>query len=583
MNCILNSYLFLYFTAKPILKEETTLCNPNPCGVNSECFVKGNSYSCKCIRDYIGNPFEECRPECVENSQCLANKACINSKCLDPCATSPCGIDSECYVNNHIPVCVCIKGYTGDAFKQCTGITVRENDCDGNICGPNAQCKIVNGRGICECLSGFFGDPYNIGCKPECVISSDCPKNKLCLKSKCVDPCEDGRLCGYGARCTTVSHNPICSCPPSTEGNPFIECHPREKEIQSNPCYPSPCSENGICKLHNGNPICIYPECITNEDCASNLACLNKKCNNPCESGAVCGVNSICETVNHNAICICPNGYTGSPYVICEKKETGVIIEKPECTIDNDCPNHRACVINKCIDPCSQSNICARNAHCTVQNHRPLCNCNEGYGGNAQISCYKIECQSDSECPLNKACVNEECINPCIYTKCGENAICRTDYHKSRCYCNDEFFGNPLVRCSAKGCTSNNDCDYNLACINKKCQDPCVECGQGAECTVNNHISRCQCPIGYEGDPKSGCITKKIDEKPECVQDKDCSSKLACITGVCTNPCNLHDYCGRNSKCNVVDTLPVRTMVCECLPGFTNTEKGCEKGLYLFS
>lgn len=543
--------------------------------MNSECQVRGNTHSCSCVRDYIGNPFEGCRPECVENSECLSNKACIKFKCINPCVGA-CGLNAECYVKNHIPVCTCMQGYTGDSFRQCTPVTVvalPKNDCDDSICGPNSQCRILNGRGVCECLHGYFGDPNGAGCKPECVISSDCQKNRICLRSKCIDPCEG--TCGYGAQCTTVNHNPICSCPPLTEGNPFIECHARKKDKPSNPCYPSPCSENGICKIHNNNAICIYPECVTNEDCESNSACLNKKCSNPCINA--CGLNSVCETVNHNPVCICPKGFYGSPFIACKRQSEEIPHVKPECILDSECSNDKACVANKCMNPCLQSNICSQNAQCRVQNHRPLCVCNEGFAGNAHISCFRIGCQSDSECPNNKACINEECINPCTYTKCGENTNCSPEYHKGRCYCKDEYFGNPLVKCLPRGCRSNDECDYNLACVNSQCRDPC-DCGQGAECRVNNHIAHCQCPDGYEGNPRTACIQRKIEYKPKCSQDEDCSTKLACISAECKNPCSLRDYCGKNSNCKVIDTLPVRTMICECLPGFINSENGCVKG-----
>merc|ERR1719305_927672 len=36
----------------------------------------------------------------------------------------------------------------------------------------------------------------------------------------------------------------------------------------------------------------------------------------------------------------------------------------------------------------------------------------------------------------------------------------------------------------------------------------------------------------------------------------------------CINPCSVADPCGRNAKCQVLDTLPVRTMVCVCITGY---------------
>ena len=48
----------------------------------------------------------------------------------------------------------------------------------------------------------------------------------------------------------------------------------------------------------------------------------------------------------------------------------------------------------------------------------------------------------------------------------------------------------------------------------------------------------------------------------------DCPSKTACIRGQCLNPCTLADPCGLNAECQVLDTLPVRTMTCVCFPGY---------------
>ena len=46
-----------------------------------------------------------------------------------------------------------------------------------------------------------------------------------------------------------------------------------------------------------------------------------------------------------------------------------------------------------------------------------------------------------------------------------------------------------------------------LACINKKCVDPCLgSCGKQAICKVVNHIAMCICIEKYTGDPFTECI-----------------------------------------------------------------------------
>lgn len=363
-------------------------CYPSPCGNNARCRVDNEHAICECVRDYHGNPYEGCRPECTGNSDCPMSKACIRNKCQDPCP-GVCGVEALCTVSNHIPICSCPQGTTGDAFRQCVIVVERQepvghqDPCYPTPCGVNTICRNVANAAVCECIPGYFGSPTGAGCHPECVISSDCPRTKACVNNKCVDPCPD--VCGYGATCKTVNHSPICSCPSQTAGDPFVECRPSER---SNPCVPSPCGPNGICRVVNSAAVCTYPECITNDDCSTDRSCFNQKCSDPCINA--CGVNAICNAINHQPICSCPPGYFGSPYVQCSlPKDEPIPPPRPECESDSDCSNDKACINEKCRNPCIDRNICAENAVCHVQAHRPLCVCNEGYTGNAQYACHE--------------------------------------------------------------------------------------------------------------------------------------------------------------------------------------------------
>lgn len=101
----------------PISVEVTQPCLPSPCGPNSECRVINNGPSCQCLSTYIGSP-PNCRPECIINSDCPSNRACIRQKCTDPCLGS-CGVGTQCSVINHVPMCICLQEYTGDPFTNC--------------------------------------------------------------------------------------------------------------------------------------------------------------------------------------------------------------------------------------------------------------------------------------------------------------------------------------------------------------------------------------------------------------------------------------------------------------------------------
>lgn len=97
---------------------EDDLCNPSPCGANAEC----DEGKCRCIPEFLGDPYSGCRPECVQSSDCERDKACINNKCKDPCPGT-CAPTATCNVVNHIPMCSCPDRTTGNAFLECRPIT----------------------------------------------------------------------------------------------------------------------------------------------------------------------------------------------------------------------------------------------------------------------------------------------------------------------------------------------------------------------------------------------------------------------------------------------------------------------------
>lgn len=144
---------------------------------------------------------------------------------MDPCP-GRCGLNAECRVVSHAVQCVCLIGYSGDPFVQCNAPI--ENDvvevltpCNPSPCGPNAECKERNGAGSCKCLPDYYGNPYE-GCRPECIMNSDCPSNKACQQQKCQDPCPG--TCGQNAICQVVNHLPTCNCVVGYSGDPYRLC-----------------------------------------------------------------------------------------------------------------------------------------------------------------------------------------------------------------------------------------------------------------------------------------------------------------------------------------------------------------------
>jgi hypothetical protein len=70
------------------------------------------------VEGYHGDPNLGCRPECIYNSDCPSDKGCQQNKCVNPCINT-CGINANCVVLNHIPMCTCIGGMIGNAFIEC--------------------------------------------------------------------------------------------------------------------------------------------------------------------------------------------------------------------------------------------------------------------------------------------------------------------------------------------------------------------------------------------------------------------------------------------------------------------------------
>ena len=101
--------------------EILTPCSPSPCGSNAICRELNGVGACTCAPEYVGNPYEGCRPECVLSSDCPSHLDCIRSKCQDPCPGT-CGQNADCQVINHLPTCTCLSMYTGDPFRHCSPV-----------------------------------------------------------------------------------------------------------------------------------------------------------------------------------------------------------------------------------------------------------------------------------------------------------------------------------------------------------------------------------------------------------------------------------------------------------------------------
>lgn len=182
--------------------------------------------------------------------------------------------------------------------------------------------------------------------------------------------------------------------------------------------------------------------------------------------------------------------------------------------------------------------------------------------GDPYVRCERPDCVVDEECPSWLACIDQECEDPC---NCGPNADCRVVNHRPQCLCRPGYEGNGFVECTLSeylagrpliviGCFLRDFSSLQIiSCHCLFCLDPERSCRPWFSLTILLSL-----PPGPVGEPSF----------KECQTDGDCPSKMACFDGRCDDPCLVVKPCGVNAKCEVIDTLPYRTMTCECLPGF---------------
>lgn len=257
VNVLIGHETTFQFCIIAVIKEYVNPCQPSPCGPNSQCRELNEQAVCSCLPEYVGVP-PSCRPECTSSSECPSELACVNQKCQDPCP-GVCGHLAECKVRNHVPLCSCQIGYTGDPFTRCYPLPRKSQSnsksiisegfasfnlapppikmleplrdpCVPSPCGLNAQCRHVNGQASCSCLPQFLGAPPN--CRPECSTNAECPLNMTCINMHCVDPCPGS--CAYNALCSVQNHIPSCYCPEGYIGDPFTSCQlaPKRKNFR---------------------------------------------------------------------------------------------------------------------------------------------------------------------------------------------------------------------------------------------------------------------------------------------------------------------------------------------------------------
>jgi len=161
------------------------LCEPSPCGHNTDCRVQNERPVCTCKVGYQGNPLSGCRHECESDYECSASQTCRDYRC--------------------------------------------QSACSPGACGEGAICEAIGHRASCKCPQHYLGDART-RCYPECTQQSECPNHQSCVNLRCTDPCAGA--CGINADCRATNHKAVCSCPKHMTGDPFTRCRPFEKGMK---------------------------------------------------------------------------------------------------------------------------------------------------------------------------------------------------------------------------------------------------------------------------------------------------------------------------------------------------------------
>lgn len=262
-----------------------------------------------------------------------------------------------------------------------------------------------------------------------------------------------------------------------------------------------------------------------------------------------------------------------------------------ECSNDLECPNEKACIDLKCIDPCTLRGACGINALCKTVLHRPRCSCPQCYVGMANTICHpdsrcdstqprpstnEFNCSGDEDCPTTLACNAQtgDCYNPCKNPtfSCRQNKKCEVQNHKAKCVCKNGFVVNEHGEISCANdnseCSNDNECTSNTACIEGRCQSPCTAskkspCPADKSCEVLNHQTVCI------------CMRNCNPVLSICLRDSGCPPSQACRAFKCEDPCETAS-CPAGTPCYVEDHKPVCKF---CPPGFKSDSKyGCLKG-----
>lgn len=100
------------------------------------------------------------------------------------CNPNPCDNGGICVVNDEVPMCICLPGFTG---QTCNDVIPA---CSADTCDNGGTCIITNGEAVCICPPGFTGQT----CAVPVVVGPACLPNPCMGGAECRP---DAGLAGY--------------------------------------------------------------------------------------------------------------------------------------------------------------------------------------------------------------------------------------------------------------------------------------------------------------------------------------------------------------------------------------------------
>jgi hypothetical protein len=566
--------------------------------------------------------------DCVKDEHCASDRQCINFVCEEACDSVDCGPHGSCIiVRDREPACRCESGFENNGRLTCSDI----DECrTQRPCHESALCVNLLGSFSCKCPVGLIGDPYGApGClQPDSCPNGDrdCPDAASCVQvhgqPRCRDRCHDPTACGRNATCVTINHRHQCSCPPGSTGNPMVRCETLQCE-RSLDCA----NDSDVCVGNKCVSVCLtHTSCGLNAECVPQIHSYTCRCKdgyygdpvigcrrrlkcdsaNDCPLGQSCGADKHC-TIScrtsrdclpsercNSGLCafVCQSMNDCAPGQLCSSGHCQDLSTPVEgrCSSDSDCNSEFACRATdpdshsfvsldksndrdvtenntgSCLNVC-EGILCARNSDCKVKDHKPICECRNGYFGNPndeRIGCRRAECEQNFDCSFDKVCQNHQCISACqafgASLKCASNAACVPIDHRADCRCSAGYTGDPYRSCrQIDFCKQLNSCHSTAIC----------------KSTLQGPI--CECPIDKSiGSPyeEPGCRSPNTCPNG----NSDCPANAVCAGGMCRNPCEK-TLCGPNAFCRVEN----RTPVCSCRSGFIglahDRQRGCTRTL----